>query len=81
MKSIWDFDKLLKREICHADISLNICMMDRTQKVNVPSIYPLYSLEYFTKKSNVKYFIEGNEEALDNNTKIGNIGSNNIFVL
>ena len=81
MKSIWDFNILLDREICNTDMSINICMMDKTLTIEVPSIYPLYSLEYFTKKSNVKYFIEGKEEALDNNIKIGNIGSNNIFIL
>ena len=81
MKSIWDYNILLQRGICNADISINVCMLDQTLKVDIPSIYPLHSLEYFINKSNVKYFIEGNEEALDNNTKICDLKSNNIFVL
>lgn len=80
MRSIWNFNILLERNICKTEI-INMHNIEGTRKVNVPLYFPVYSLEYFTKNPNISYFILGNEEPLDKNMKLCDIKSDSIFVL
>ena len=80
-RSIWDFKILLNRGICDTDIKLNLCMVTETIEVNVPSYFPIRSLEYFVKKPRMSCFVNGNEEQLDENMKFSELDTTDIFVL
>ena len=60
---------------------MNLCMVIETMEVNVPSYFPIRSLEYFVKKPRMSYFVNGNEEQLDENMKFNELDTTDIFIL
>lgn len=81
-RSIFDFDKLYKRNICSPDMELNILMVDGTHKVSVTSYFPLNALcDIFpTSDKKQSYYSIGSEEPLDKDMKFSELESNTIFI-